>query len=302
MPHRSTTNWTSTSSPVVRRVSGFVLTNPEVREVSGFVLTNPELKRVQGLNIDEPLAMLRSGATSYYEADGLGSITSLSNSSGSVVQTYNYYGVTSFGTHSSSGSITNPFRFTAREYDESGLYFYRARYYDPQSGRFLSEDPARFAGGINFFPYAYNDSINLNDPRGLQACCAQKQVPAIRKRINGVRNFLDQLDSKGTISITGTVTPLAETFCQGFKIRGHEDIRLPSQATTVFVDPLFGKRQPCLFKCAEEHEGLHRRQCVKIGADKYGNLTEKQKEFPAYMVELGCLIKELQDAGLDSSF
>jgi RHS repeat-associated protein len=163
------TNWTSASSPVARRVSGFVLTNPEVREVSGFVLTNPEPKKdLHGLNIDEPLAMLRSGATSYYEADGLGSITSLSNSSGSVVQTYNYYGVTSFGTHSSSGSITNPFRFTAREYDETGLYFYRARYYDPQSGRFLSEDPIRFAGDTgSFYRYVRNRPTYFRDPSGL---------------------------------------------------------------------------------------------------------------------------------------
>lgn len=122
---------------------------------------------VQGFNIDEPLAMLRTSATSYYEADGLGSITSLSNSSGSVVQTYDYYGVTSFGTHSSSGSITNPFRFTGREYDETGLYFYRARYYDPSTGRFLSEDPIGFNAGINFYRYVSNNPVNLIDPTGL---------------------------------------------------------------------------------------------------------------------------------------
>jgi hypothetical protein len=44
----------------------------------------------QGLNIDEPLAMLRSGATSFYHADGLGTITSLANTSGSLAQTYTF--------------------------------------------------------------------------------------------------------------------------------------------------------------------------------------------------------------------
>src|SRR5262249_51657550 len=99
----------------------------------------------QRLNIDEPLAMLRSSATSYYEADGLGSVTSLSNSSGSIANSYTY---DSFGNlNASSGSLVNPFQFTAREFDsESALYFYRARYYDPGTGRFLSEDPLRFAG------------------------------------------------------------------------------------------------------------------------------------------------------------
>jgi RHS repeat-associated protein len=94
----------------------------------------------QGENIDEPLAMLRSGATSYYEQDDLSSVTSLSNGAGSLAQTYTF---DSFGNQTaSSGSLTNPFRFAGREFDtESSLYFMRARYFDPATGRFISEDP-----------------------------------------------------------------------------------------------------------------------------------------------------------------
>jgi RHS repeat-associated protein len=118
-------------------------------------------------NIDEPLAMLRSSATSYYHADGLGSVTSLSSAAGSIANTYTY---DSFGNlTASTGSITNPFRYTARESDtETGLYYYRARYYDPGSGRFLSEDPIGFSGGNNFYTYVYNDPSNGIDPLGLQ--------------------------------------------------------------------------------------------------------------------------------------
>jgi uncharacterized protein RhaS with RHS repeats len=88
----------------------------------------------QTQNIDEPLAMLRSAATSYYHADGLGSITSLSNSAGSIANTYTF---DSFGKlTASTGSLVNPFQYTARESDtETGLYYYRARYYDPSTGR-----------------------------------------------------------------------------------------------------------------------------------------------------------------------
>ena len=102
----------------------------------------------QGLNIDEPLAMLRSGTTSYYQADGLGSVTSLTNTSGAKVQTYTY---DSFGNIlATTGSLTNSFRYTGREFDtETGLYYYRARYYDPAAGRFISEDPIGFFGGLN---------------------------------------------------------------------------------------------------------------------------------------------------------
>jgi YD repeat-containing protein len=62
----------------------------------------------QGLNIDEPLAMLRGGTTNFYNADGLGSITSLASSSGSLAQTYTF---DSFGRQiGASGSLTNPFQ------------------------------------------------------------------------------------------------------------------------------------------------------------------------------------------------
>jgi len=122
-------------------------------------------------NIDEPLAMLRSSATSFYEADGLGSITSLSSSAGTLTQIYGY---DSFGKQtSSSGSLTNPFQYTAREFDpETSLYYYRARYYDFSSGRFWSEDPLRFfSGETNFYPYVAGNPVNLVDPQGLVCYC-----------------------------------------------------------------------------------------------------------------------------------
>ncbi len=120
----------------------------------------------QWLNIDEPLAMLRSSA-SFYHADGLGTVTSLSNAAGALAQTYTF---DSFGKQTAtSGSLTNPFQYTGRESDsETGLYYYRARYYDPQTARFLNEDPTRYAGGnVNFYPYASNAPTRLIDPVGL---------------------------------------------------------------------------------------------------------------------------------------
>ena len=117
-------------------------------------------------NIDEPLAELRSGTTSYYEADGLGSVTSLSSGAGAIANTYTY---DSFGKlTASTGSITNRFQYTAREFDsESGLYYYRARYYDPNIGRFVTEDPMRYRGGsADFYSYVSNSPIRYTDPQG----------------------------------------------------------------------------------------------------------------------------------------
>ena len=118
-------------------------------------------------NIDEPLAESRSGTLSYYEADGLGSITSLTSSVGAIANSYTYdsYGKLT----NSSGSLMNPFRYTSREFDtETNLYFYRARYHDPMAGRFLTEDPEGFSAGPDFYVYTGNNPLNWIDPEGLR--------------------------------------------------------------------------------------------------------------------------------------
>jgi RHS repeat-associated protein len=95
-----------------------------------------------------------------------GSVTSLSNSSGALANTYTY---DSFGKlTASTGTVTNPYRYTGREVDsETGLDYYRARYYDPQVGRFISEDPMGFAAGVNVYTYALNSPTNFRDPSGM---------------------------------------------------------------------------------------------------------------------------------------
>src|SRR5262249_18764046 len=62
--------------------------------------------------------------------------------------------------------------FTGREHDaETGLQYNRARYYDPNTGRFVSEDPSRFASGsLNLYAYVGNDPVDLIDPSGLGPC------------------------------------------------------------------------------------------------------------------------------------
>jgi RHS repeat-associated protein len=123
----------------------------------------------QAPGIDQPLAMQRGTTTSYYEQDGIGSVTSLTATNGTVSQSYSY---DSFGnTTNSSGSLTNFFRYTAREFDtETDLYYYRTRYYDPAAGRFISEDPIGFKGGIDFYTYVTNRPVDLADPTGLKGC------------------------------------------------------------------------------------------------------------------------------------
>ena len=119
-----------------------------------------------GLGVDHPLSEFRSGAVSYYHLDGSDSITSLTNASGTIAATYAY---DTFGNLSAStGSLTNPFRYTGREFDsETGVYFYRTRYYNASEGRFVNEDLSRFAGGMNFYRYVGNSPTRFIDPYGL---------------------------------------------------------------------------------------------------------------------------------------
>lgn len=117
-------------------------------------------------DVDEPLSELRGSTGSYYQQDGLASVTSLSNGSGALANTYTF---DSYGKlNASTGTITNPFQYTGRESDqETGLYYYRARYYDPGVGRFISEDPIVFVGsGTNFYAYVFNSPTVLFDPSG----------------------------------------------------------------------------------------------------------------------------------------
>jgi RHS repeat-associated protein len=108
------------------------------------------------------------GTTSYYQQDGLGSVTSLSNTTGPLANTYAYdsYGKLVVAT----GTLTNPLQYTGREFDaETGLQFNRARYFDPGIGRFISEDPVRFRGGADFYAYVLNRPLRYRDVLGLQS-------------------------------------------------------------------------------------------------------------------------------------
>src|SRR3989338_1074536 len=106
---------------------------------------------IHGPGIDEPLAMARGSNIYYYHADGLGSITNITNSLGNIIQSIRY---NSFGniTAISNPLLIQPYAYTGREYDiESGFYYLRNRYYDPRTGRFITKDPIGFnGGGVNF--------------------------------------------------------------------------------------------------------------------------------------------------------
>ena len=81
--------------------------------------------------------------------------------------------------------MANWFRYTGRELDsETGLYYYRARYYDPSVGRFISEDPINFIGGTNFYRYVGNSPLDFVDPFGLCPPDVERCKTAVLNAIN----------------------------------------------------------------------------------------------------------------------
>ena len=66
------------------------------------------------------------------------------------------------------------FCYLTLKFDSHDLYYYRARYYDPTLGRFISSDPIEFlAGDFNFYRYVGNDPVNFVDPSGLTSDCTE---------------------------------------------------------------------------------------------------------------------------------
>jgi RHS repeat-associated protein len=104
----------------------------------------------------------------FYHYDGLGSTIAITDSAGQVVNTYCY---SPEGLVGAQETIINPFQYVGRfgvMAEGNGLYCMRARYYDPETGQFISKDPIGYAGGMNLFTYVGNNPINFIDLYGLE--------------------------------------------------------------------------------------------------------------------------------------
>ena len=112
-------------------------------------------------------------------ADGLGSIIGLVDASGGFGNSRTWY--EPFGRATTDAANSNPFTFTGREDDRTGLMYFRDRYYSPVLQRFISEDPIGLGGGdVNLHAYVWNDPLNWVDPTGR----------------SGLHNFTQPLDDR----------------------------------------------------------------------------------------------------------
>jgi len=134
--------------------------NPVQEQQGGSVFAN----LLTGLGIDKRFTRTTGGVTSTFLTDLLGSTMALTNSSGVIQTSYAYgpYG----GVTVTGASNSNTYQYAGRENDGTGLDYYRARYYKPSYGRFISEDQIGLNGGSNLYAYAGGNPVNYNDPTG----------------------------------------------------------------------------------------------------------------------------------------
>jgi len=119
---------------------------------------------LMGAGIDEPLAVYRLDGSYYFHTDTLGSVAAITDEDGA---TRNLYAYESFGKMIDNTTVTilNRYTFTSQEWDSDlNMYYYDARWYDPSTGRFISED---IYTGINKYSYVENSPINYIDPFGM---------------------------------------------------------------------------------------------------------------------------------------
>jgi len=119
-----------------------------------------------GPGIDEPLAMTISGSTYFYIPDIQGSIRAIVDEDGNLMASYVYDVWGTLISYNGTLAEKNDYLYTGREYDwETGIYYYRYRYYDPEIGRFM-QSSWELNEEMNMYVYVNNDPVKGTDPTG----------------------------------------------------------------------------------------------------------------------------------------
>src|SRR6266478_4871988 len=202
--------------------------NP-VQEISG---TTASASLLTG-GIDEYFQRTDLAGARSFLTDALGSTLALADSTGALQTQYTFE---PFGNTSVTGAATtNSFAYTSRELDATGLYFYRARYYNPTLQRFISEDPLKYGGsGPNLYAYVANSPADFSDPLGLATCdqTCKTQIATLQDLFPG--------SSYDKTTNTMTIPQDYQTVLQTLQNGGYQETpRVWNCNSFIYWDPIF---------------------------------------------------------------
>ncbi|WP_019909195.1 RHS repeat domain-containing protein [Paenibacillus sp. HW567] len=187
----------------------------------------------------------------YYLYNGHGDVTQIVDTSGKVVNSYSY---DEWGniTNQTEG-ISNPFKYTGEIYDEeTGLYYLRARYYDPNIGRFLNEDT--YEGQIdnplsmNLYTYVENNPINFTDPSGhyknsddpvLRALIKPFEDSYNKAKASGDKNAMQEAEKAADAVRVSYYACDENSFC-GSKAKIPNDIKYRNDTYDMYLEGKYG--------------------------------------------------------------
>ena len=180
---------------------------------SGPAAPQQTTRYLRGPGIDNLLAIESVSGTNWVLQDHLGSTRALVSSAGVLVQSIDY---DSFGKAIVTGTPSTRYLYTGRELDaESGLFYYRARYYDSSTGRFTNEDPIGFAGGSwNTQIYVDNSPLSWIDPFGTQVSINLFNP----NESSGIHGIAQSFPPKGTVTVGGHGNPSTMVDADGRRI------------------------------------------------------------------------------------
>jgi RHS repeat-associated protein len=239
-----------------------------------------------GLGIDERFARNDTTGRTYFLTDAINSTVALTGTTGAIQNLYSY---DPYGNTSESGTgFTNPYQYTGREADTSGLYYYRARYYSSLMGGMISEDPARFYGGqLSFYAYVGGNPLSYRDPRGHEMVLALVGTVIggaagyINGRIQGDQG--DQLwEDAGTGAAVGLVGGLTNglSFAAGFAgSAAWGEVAAGVVLRGLFAADMEGMRQANNYGCVTSFGDVALSGLFSVAGDFVGDYFGSGKQF-----------------------